>query len=237
MKERIQRFLTYELWYTVAAVFAAAAVCFMVWHYFHKAPEPLLYAAVFDVTLLPEEETRMKGTLADMLRNDKSVEVTPERITLDDRFRSDNAKDLERFQVLLFNHAVDMVIADEEVIRTMAAFGYFQDVRNVVSSETEKELLFETAGYRDSEEISMEDHETGQGDVLPYAYRLSKSRLWKNLSEQETPGFLAAAVLETPNKKTVSVLFSLLAEEENNGDREGIVSTGASDKRSADEGI
>ena len=155
------------------------------------------------------------GSEADRLRADLAGEDA-RRITLDDTFRSDNAKDAERLQVLLYNHDVDAVIAGEEVIRTLAAYGYFQDITGVLAEDAAKAAenegrLFRTAGYLDTEEISMEDHETGRGEVLPYGLRLAGSSRWKSLTGDTAPDYLAAVMCESEHMKEVSALVSLLA--------------------------
>ena len=152
---------------------------------------------------------------ADRLRADLAGEDAW-RITLDDTFRSDNAKDVERLQVLLYNHDVDAVIAGEDVIRTLAAYGYFQDITGVLAEDTAKAAasegrLFRTAGYLDTEEISMEDHETGRGEILPYGLRLAGSSRWKSLTGDTAPDYLAAVMCESEHMKEVSALVSLLA--------------------------
>ena len=207
MKARWKSFLTYDIWPCAAAVGIAAAVLFLIWNFFHPKPEPILYVAVFDVTLSEEEADRLRADLAG---------EDARRITLDDTFRSDNAKDVERLQVLLYNHDVDAVIAGEEVIRTLAAYGYFQDITGVLAEDAAKAAenegrLFRTAGYLDTEEISMEDHETGRGEVLPYGLRLAGSSRWKSLTGDTAPDYLAAVMCESEHMKEVSALVSLLA--------------------------
>ncbi|MBP3879958.1 MAG: hypothetical protein J6D46_06535 [Lachnospiraceae bacterium] len=206
MRARWNRFLTYEIWPFAAAVGMSAAVLFLVWNFFHPKPEPILYVAVFDVTLPAEEADRMCAALAG---------ENAERITLDDSFRSDNVKDVERLQVLLYNHDVDAVIASEEVIRTLAGYGYFQEITEVLSEDAAEEAfsegrLFETAGYLDTEEISMEDHETGRGEVLPYGLRLAGSTRWRELAGETASGYLAAVICESEHVEKASDLMSWL---------------------------
>ncbi len=224
MSERIKCFLTYDIWKVITAVCIAAAVLFLTVNFLHPKEGPLLYVAVFDVTLDETETERWKGELAKALfpgdeKGELSAEELSERIFPDDSFRSDNAKDVERLQVLLYNHGVDVVIANEDVIRLLASYGYFESMETALSEKDEfdakeRGLLYETAGYLETDEISMEDHETGRGEVKPYALRLKNSPRWEALSDGAAPSFLAAPVLENEHRQAVSMLFNTLLSED-----------------------
>lgn len=172
-------------------------------------PQTELYVAVYDLTL---EDEAYAGLVTELAQR---FEILPSQILLDDSFRSDSAKDLERLQVLIANRKLDAVVGNDEIIRTLAGYGYFDEAGTVLSGQETGELarsgrLCVTAGYRESEEISFEDHETGQGEEKPYAVIMDSCARWQEMAEaaQEYRDF--AFVTGAPHPEHAAELLRLL---------------------------
>lgn len=102
---------------------------------------------------------------------------------------------LDKLQVYLFNSQIDVVIADRSLYTQLAGLGYFQSMEAVLGDKGdvyEKRYLI-TAGYKDSEEVSFEDNETGQGEELPYGIELSSSKRYMELARYAQEPVFAVA--------------------------------------------
>ena len=214
--KKVQYFLDYYLLKTAAVLFCVGAAVFFIVNFFRNPPDTALYAAVYDITADKTEAEALAKILADRLGPD----VKPTKVLIDDTFRSDSRKDVERVQVLSANHAVDVIIAPEKEIMTgYAAYGYLTDhsevLSDVILDRAEKDgRLIRTPGMLWSDEISFEDHESGQGPEKPYVLDLSGSSAWTALTgNTETAGYLGV-VIDTPHKGAVRIFTELLFDEE-----------------------
>jgi hypothetical protein len=212
-KKKLQYFLDYYLVKTVAICFGIFVVALFLVHYFRPAPETILYVAVYDLTLDGEE----KDTLCRELAAAYEEGAEASQVIIDDSFRSDSAKDVERLQVLAANHAVDVIICPQrEIMEAYAGYGYLRELPALLSKEAEdrareEKRLIRAAGMLWTDEISFEDHESGQGPEKPYVMDISRTGRWERLAGTGTPGFLGT-VLDTPHEKTVTELIAVLME-------------------------
>ena len=83
------------------------------------------------------------------------------------------------------------MILDRELFEEYAGYGYFESLDEVTEEDLEKkygESYQYAAGYKEDDEVSFEDHETGQGEVKPYGISLSGicSSGWNKKSGERT---------------------------------------------------
>ena len=194
-REQFRYLFDYYLIKPIAVCLAAGLLIWSVWHFLHPAPQTVIYAVVYDLQLDADVKTELSAVLAEYY----GEEITPDQIILDDSFRSDSVKDIERVQVLAANHAVDAVISpDLEIMKGYAAYGYLRDLTEVMGEESEKaadkkEVLISAPGMLWSDEISFEDHESGRGPEKPYILDISKTETFLSLTDgAETQGYLGA---------------------------------------------
>lgn len=212
LKKKLQYFLDYYFVKTAAVCFGILILLLFAINYFRPRPETLLYVAVYDLTLNEGEKEALCMELAEL-----SEKADTSQIIIDDSFRSDSAKDVERLQVLAANHAVDVIICPErEIMESYAAYGYLRELPELLSPETtervgNEERLIQTAGMLWTDEISFEDHESGQGPEKPYLLDISSTGRWESLAGIGRDGYLGV-VLDTPHEKTVSDIITELME-------------------------
>lgn len=212
-RKKLQYFLDYYLVKTAAVCFGIFVVALFLVHYFRPEPETILYVAVYDLALDREEKETLCRELA--AAYEEGAEAS--QVIIDDSFRSDSAKDVERLQVLAANHAVDVIICPKrEIMEAYAGYGYLRELTELVPREAEDRVreekrLILTAGMLWTDEISFEDHESGQGPEKPYVMDISRTDRWENLAGAGTSGFLGT-VLDTPHKRIVTNLIATLME-------------------------
>lgn len=214
LKNKLQYFLDYYFLKTAAVCAAIVVVLMFVMNYLRPQPPTVLYAAVYDLTLESSAKEALRGTLAQMYGG----ETKPTQVIIDDTFRTDSAKDVERIQVLAANHAVDVIICPRrDVMDTYAAYGYFIDLKEVLPQEAavkaeEEGRFIVVPGMLWTDEISFEDHESGRGPEKPYILDLSGLPGWDNIAGVGTEGFLGV-VLDTPHEEMSAGLIGELAED------------------------
>lgn len=187
MKEKIRYFIDYYLMYVVIGLLVLGVGIFLVVHFLHPPKEPDYYIAVLNKTVTDEE----RETISETVRGISSGRY--EYIVVDDAFDM-TGDGLDKLQVYLFNHRVNLILADRMEFERLAGYGYFVDLSTILSQEVlaEKEHFAYAAGFQDSGEISFEDNEVGKGAYAPYGILLSGSSLG-TFSDMEDP-ILAVAV-------------------------------------------
>ena len=181
-KGKIQFFKDYYLWPMAGIIAAAAIVISIVLHILFPMPGPALYVAVYDITLDASELSMLKESFA------SKIGVAAERIVIDDTFRQENIQDSERLQVLVANHSIDIIIADDKLTKELAGFGNFVDVNEYLDKDTVDRLasdgkLVENSGFDDDYEgVAIDDNGNSKGEVRPYSINIADSDLWEKLS-------------------------------------------------------
>lgn len=204
-EEKIQYFLDYYLLKSIVLLVVVLVVGLLLRGFLFPEAEPVLYVAVFDLTLDSGAEERM---LRELKGNMRELDA---KILFDDSFRSNEKKDIERLQVLLANHKVDVVIANDGIIKTLAGFGYFHSLDSIFGKDEiedwkTSECLLETEGYQDSEEVTFEENGTGKGEKKPYAVLLKYSKKWETMAE-ELHGYIDFAIVEECSHPENAVSF------------------------------
>lgn len=190
-QQRRQYFVDYYLFKFTAAALLAFITIFLVVHFVGPKEETILYVAVIDESLDEGRLEQMKDDMNHLLGGDGSSR----KVIIDDSFytREDALTKLEAY---LHSGQIDVIIADQETWEEYAGYGFLQDMDNVLDEEKQnryRDLYIDAAGYRETEEISFVDQETGQGEEKPYGIDLSGSTCFKEMKNyMEQPVFSVA---------------------------------------------
>lgn len=206
-KQKIQYFFDYYFVKTAVALVLTGAVVYLVWNYVRPQPQTALYVALMDEDLKEEEQQELTEELNRLFQ----VDGKKERVVLDDSFYMMDGG-LDKLQVYLFNRQIDVVIADRSLYTELAGLGYFQDMNEVLKDKRGdyEERYLMAAGYKDNEEISFEDNETGRGEPLPYGVELSSSDRYMALERYvQEPVFAVAQ--GAPNEKNAVEFLDYLS--------------------------
>lgn len=216
-EEKIQYFFDYYLLKSIVLLAVVLVLGLLLRGFLFPEAEPVLYVAVFDLTLDSGAEEQMIQELEENLKGNLKGKEQDAKILIDDSFRSDEKKDIERLQVLLANHKADVVVANDEIIKTLAGFGYFRSLESLFGKEEIEKwktsgCLLETEGYQDSEEMTFEENGTGKGEKKPYAVLLKYSKKWETMAE-ELHGYIDFAIVEECSHPKNAVSFLKYLEE------------------------
>lgn len=235
-QQRRQYFVDYYLFKVIAGALLLFIVIFLLVHFLGPKEETILYAAVIDESLDESRLEQMEDDLNQILGGDGN----DRRVIIDDTFYT--RKDaLTRLEAYLHSSQIDVIIADRETWEEYAGYGFFQNIADVLEKiqlsdktktvdgtaavdetdvlDTVKLKLYEdrymnAAGYLDSDEISFEDQETGQGKVEPYGIDLSDSSRFNEMKScMEQPVFSVAEGAE--NLENAVRFLNYLMEEDN----------------------
>ena len=209
-RKKWQYFLDYYLIKVLVVCIIAGIILRFIFLYFRPRQETALFVAVYDLALNAEE----KEKLAEAISSAPGAQVYASQIIIDDSFRSDSRRDVERVQVLAANQALDIIISpDREMMKTYAAYGYLEDLEEAFFSKedpmpTRGERLIRTPGMLWTDEISLEDHESGHGAEKAYILDISGTSLWNTLTDNpDAEGYLGV-VLDYPHKESTELLLS-----------------------------
>ena len=215
-EQRKQYFLDYYLFPLSVAGILTAVAALLGWHFFLKPQaESVLYVAVVDDSLDEKKQAQMSEEVEKLLGADGKRK----QVHIDDSFYLKDGA-LDKIQVYLHSHQIDVLILDEPVFQEFAGYGYFQSLDELTDENLAEKYgtTYEyAAGYQDSNEISFEDHETGQGETKPYGLDLSGD----NRFTEMTGGYLEHPVLavatEAPNpENALKFLEYLMTGQEEN---------------------
>lgn len=195
-KQRLQYLTDYYLVKFAVGAALLFAVIFLLWHFLKPKNETVLYVAVMDESLDAEKAGQMTEELNRMFGADGAKR----KVILDDSFyRKDGA--LEKLEVYLHSGQIDVIIAEEEVWRTYAGYGFLKDMKRIDEGGKYQEYYCYAAGYRDSDEISFEDHETGMGEERAYGADIAGSRKFMDMAEYtDAPVFAVAEGCENEER-------------------------------------
>ncbi|MDY2628976.1 MAG: hypothetical protein SOW08_11800 [Lachnospiraceae bacterium] len=211
-KQRKEYFVEYYLVKCIAVILLSVTVIFLIAHFAGPKEENVLYVAVIDESLDSEKLEQMENDLNELLDADGSRR----KVIIDDTFFT--RKDaLTRLEVYLHSSQIDVIIANRETWEQYAAYGFFQNMDDVLGNHEKK--LYEdkylmTAGYQDSEEITFEDQETGKGEEKPYGIDISDSARFSGMKEYMEQPVLAVAEGSANRENAVLFLNYLMQEGE-----------------------
>lgn len=206
LKKRVQYFFQYYALYVLAAVIIISVAALLLYHYL-KPPEVVsLYAAVYNQAWSEEGKAELEKLLRERAGIDEDANVY-----IDDSF-FDGQQGLDKLQVYLANKQVDLVVASKEDFKTLAGYGFFKDLEQVADIPAAcREKLIGARGYLDTDEISLDDHETGQGEELFYGMELEKNP-WNQAEGQRGQGVVVSIAAEAPNEGNAVSFMEILAE-------------------------
>ena len=179
-KQRLGYFKDYYLLSTVIILAAAAVVIFLSWHFLKPKVENLMYVGLVDETLDEQKKSALTAELEQIL----SADGASGKVVFDDMFYMKD-DGLSKLQVYLSNGQMDAVIVGEETFKALAAYGFFEPLDEGGVSKallSYEDRFYYTEGYKDTEEISFDDHETGQGEVKAYGIRLTDSGRYQEMA-------------------------------------------------------
>ena len=197
-EQRKQYFLDYYLFPVSVAAVILAVVCLLGWHFFLKPqPENVLYAAIVDDSLDEKKQAQAVTEVSELLGADGKYR----QVHIDDSFYLKDGA-LDKIQVYLHSEQIDVLILDQDVFEEFAGYGYFRSLDELTEDNLAEKYgtTYEyAAGYRDSDEVSFEDHETGQGETRLYGLSLSGNNRFTEMSGGylEHPAF--AVAVDAPN--------------------------------------
>lgn len=186
---RKQYFLDYYMFPTIVIIIVMAIVTLLLWHFcLRPKEESVLYAAVIDDSL---DMTKQKETIDDigkLLGADSTHTVS-----IDDSFYLKDGA-LDKIQVYLHSAQIDVMIMDKDVFEELAGYGYFVSLNELITEDLSEKYNSEyvyAKGYLDTDEISFEDNETGQGESKPYGLSIKNSNKYADMSD----GFIGDPVV------------------------------------------
>lgn len=196
-EQRRRYFLDYYLFRLIVGAAVILTVLFLIWHFVRPRDETVLYVAVLDESLDERKVMELKETLKEFYQSDEERQ----KIIIDDSFYMRNDA-LEKLEIYLHSNQIDVIIADEDTWRELAAYGFLQNMDTLLAGEKTgeyEENYRYAAGYKESDEVSFEDRETGQGEALPYGVDLSASDCFADMKSYiEKPVFSIAEGAPNP---------------------------------------
>lgn len=197
-EQRKQYFLDYYLFPVSVAAVILAVVCLLGWHFFLKPqPENVLYAAIVDDSLDAKKQAQAVTEVSELLGADGKYR----QVYIDDSFYLKDGA-LDKIQVYLHSEQIDVLILDQDVFEEFAGYGYFRSLDELTEDNLAEKYgtTYEyAAGYRDSDEVSFEDHETGQGETKPYGLSLSGNNRFTEMSGGYLEHPVFAVAVDAPN--------------------------------------
>ena len=197
-EQRKQYFLDYYLFPVSVAAVILAVVCLLGWHFFLKPqPENVLYAAIVDDSLDEKKQAQAVTEVSELLGADGKYR----QVYIDDSFYLKDGA-LDKIQVYLHSEQIDVLILDQDVFEEFAGYGYFRSLDELTEDNLAEKYgtTYEyAAGYRDSDEVSFEDHETGQGETKPYGLSLSGNNRFTEMSGGYLEHPVFAVAVDAPN--------------------------------------
>lgn len=218
-EQRKQYFMDYYLFPLSVIAVIVAVVCFLGWHFFLKPDEKnILYAAVVDDSLDEKKQAQAVSEIGDILGADGKYK----QVHIDDSFYLKDGA-LDKIQVYLHSQQIDVLILDEDVFQEFAGYGYFRSLDELseenLADKYHTEYVY-AAGYRDSDAVSFEDHETGQGEIKPYGLSLDGNNRYTDMSGGYLEHPVLAVAVNAPNPENALKFLDYLMdgkEGENNG--------------------
>ncbi|MDO5522083.1 MAG: hypothetical protein Q4G58_16430 [bacterium] len=178
-KQKLVYFRDYYLVKALCILAAIAMIGYLCFSILHK-DQTILYVACIDDVLDEQAVKELEERLKEELGNEDKHAL----VMVDDSFYT-SEDGIHKLEVYLSGRQVDLIVAAEDTYKQLAAYGFMQDLNQVMDAkelEINKAKLMYTAGYKDSDEISFEDQETGKGDILPYGIKIKDSTQYKEVA-------------------------------------------------------
>lgn len=188
-----QYFADYILPRLLKTALAAAVVFFLLWNFVLKEKDSTaLYVAALDETFDQDECGKLQEKLESLMGDGDSSDLR-NQIILDDSKNLEN-DGMSQLETLLFNHQVDVIIAERDTFRTLAADGDLLDLTELLTDDEQakwEDFLVSAPGYLDSDDPEADG--VGKGAEAEYGLSLSESPEYQKLSEHLTDPVLGIA--------------------------------------------
>ncbi len=187
-KEKLQYFRDYYLLYVVIIVVALSIIIFLTVHFLNPPKQPDCYIALLDCEASDDDKEKSE----EQIETYSNGQITYAMV--DSTF--DMSEDgLNKLQVYVSNNRIDVLVMDRELFEVLSGYGYFADLQDILTDDLYyqyKDKMISVSGYKETDNISFEDKETGQGAVRPYGIAMSEYELLPDTNLKE-PVFAVAA--------------------------------------------
>ncbi len=179
--QKLQYFTDYYLIKCIIFIAAAAAACLFIWNILKPKKEQLLFLAVVQNALIPEEKEDLEQILSKTFITDQKKQ----EIRIDDTFSSGYESDA-KLSAYLAAQEIDLIITNEKHFQELAEQGCFEDLNAILPEFTKKnsDSLYWTEGYTDneSETEQMHPHTNIQNNENTKAYGIiiTDSEIFQN---------------------------------------------------------
>lgn len=196
-----QKWQYFKDYYLIATCVIVAILIFagnLIWTCFLKPEEnTILYTAVIDDSLDEEKAEQVTCEVETLLGADGKSE----QVFFDDGLYLDDSNSLMKLQVYISCGQIDVMIMDEDDFKEYAGNGTFISLDEVTEEDLQTKYgqeYVETAGYLETEDVSYEDNESGQGEVKPYGISLAGNNKYTDMASGyiENPVFAIVASSE-----------------------------------------
>lgn len=207
--QRIQYFFDYYLLKMIIGIGLFAVIGYLIWSFVKPKDETVLCVAFIDEQL----DEKKKEELTEELNRLCQADGKKKKVMIDDAFYMQDGG-LSKLEVYLYNQQADIIIAEEDTWKRLAGYGFFQNMNEFLDEKSiktyEKQYVF-ASGYKETEEVSMEDTETGQGKELPYGVSISESSRFRDIKNHLERPVLAVAD-NAPNGENAKKFLDYLLE-------------------------
>ncbi len=163
-EQKMQYIMDYYLVRGIVVIIAISCIVYLIFSFFKPREEKALFVAVIERKLDEEEKKKLKEKMSE------KYGIDSDKVQIDDDFYLSN-QGQEKLEVYLYNKQIDAIIASKDVFSQYAAFGFFDEIPNILSDSEQqmyKDRYIAAAGYEENDEVSFDDKETGEGEKLPY---------------------------------------------------------------------
>lgn len=209
--QRVQYFFDYYLMKLVVGLVCLSVIGFLVWSFVKPKEEKVLCIAVIDEQLDEKKVAELTKELNELYQADGKKKT----VLIDDTFYM-QAGGLNKLEVYLYNKQADVIIAEESTYQELAGYGFFRNMDELLQDESRKKYKNKyvfASGYQETEEVSLEDSQTGKGKKLPYGISLSESDKFCQIKNHLEKPVLSAAE-NAPNKENIEKFLDYLMEKE-----------------------
>lgn len=209
-RERVRFFVDYYLIKVLIFIAGILLVIGLVWNFFFKEKaNTVLYIAVVDDVLAEDAKNELQEKLEEIY----CVEDNDEVVIDDSFYTEDEATD--KIQIYLSNNQIDIIIADEKVFDTLAGYGYFTALEAEMTDTQLAEygsLIHEANGYLETDEITVDDINTGRGELKGYGIDISKSVVYTGMDSILDRPIAGITANSSNAQNAVNFVFEILME-------------------------
>lgn len=196
--QKLQYFTDYYLVKCIICIAAAAAGCLFIWNILKPQKEQMLFLAVVQNSLVPEEKENLEQAVSDLLISDPKNQ----EIRIDDTFPSGYESDA-KLSAYLAAQEIDLIITNESHFQNLAERGTFEDLNTVMPEFAKKHtgLLYWTDGYSD------ENSDTETSVTKAYGIDITDSEIFKDSWYSDEKAIIGITI-NSPRKDNAILAFT-----------------------------